>query len=86
MRKFVSLGQRYLSESKEICNSFLYSYPEQFDPSNRHQRETVIKWYQDESFAFKLLNAVLRGTEDPLALAYVEFFAQDLMKVIKFLS
>ena len=86
MRKFVSLGQRYFPESKEISDYFLLSYPEQFDPSNRQQREKVIKWYQKDSFAYKLLNAVLRGTQDPLALAYVEFFAQDLMKVIKFLS
>ena len=42
--------------------------------------------YTFETFAYKLLNAVLRGTYDPFALSYVDFFMQDMLNAIKYFS
>ena len=58
---------------------FAKEYPE--DPT---QREQALHWYTLETFAFRLLNVILRSTTNKFILEYIRIFFQDLYSTIEF--
>ena len=87
IRKFVSLAEHFFSSPESrLIPDFEATYPRKINFSDREDLKKIILWYTRECFSYKLLNAVLRGTEDPLALSYVKLIAKDLINAIKFLS
>ena len=50
---------------------------------DRFDLKTAINWYTRESFFFKLLNAIIRGTDDPFILFHVQLAFKDVFDSVK---
>ena len=72
---FVALGQQ---DNGEKCQKFEKEYP-----ADSKIPTTAIKWYTDQSFFFKLLNAIIRGSDDPFTLFYVQLAFKDVFESVK---
>ena len=72
---FVTLGQQ---DNGEKCQQFEKEYP-----VDSRKLAKAIKWYTDQSFFFKLLNAIIRGSDDPFTLFYVQLPFKDVFESVK---
>ena len=57
-----------------------------YDSKNPRSPYEQLRWYAKESFEYKMLNALLRGTIDPYALAYARLVIDDLQRSVKHFS
>ena len=52
-------------------------------PTKKRKRSASIEWYTNESFFFKVLNAIIRGSDDPFTLFYVQLAFKDVFESVK---
>ena len=71
---FVTLGQQ---DNGEKYQQFEKEYP-----ADSRKLAKAIKWYTDQSFFFKLLNAIIRGSDDPSTLFYVQLPFKDVFESV----
>ena len=74
-KNFVELAQKCLPDE---FRQFIKEYPIQ-----KRDLETTIKWYTNDSFFFKLLNAIIRGSDDPFTLFYVQLAFNDVFESVR---
>ena len=72
---FVTLGQQ---DNGEKCQKFQNEYP-----VDSRKLAAAISWYTDQSFFFKLLNAIIRGSDDPFTLFYVQLPFKDVFESVR---